>query len=143
MKRQESGKFFEKDCSYTEELRKIFAAVLISIEAKLSESPKNTEKLINLAGNMKKIQAINEENWRFDGVDALNKFYDAVEGLKDILNIDEELDDIDGLLDTIKSILEDIENGDISSLIDLMDAIIPVMSILMPLIEYGLNKVVP
>ena len=126
---------------YIEELPETFNNVLISIKNMLSESPENAKKLKQLAGSMEKIQAINEENWLSDGVVALNAFCDAMKDLKDIMNIEEELDDIDGLMDTIKSILEEVINGKISSLIDLMDDIMPVMGILMPMIDYGLKKV--
>ena len=126
--------------SFKEELPETFNNVLITIKAKLSESSENAKKLKNLVGSMERIQAINVKNWLSDGVVALSDFCNTVEGLKDIMNIEEELDDIDGLLDTIKSISEEIENEDISSFSDLMDAILPVMSILMPLIEYGLKK---
>ena len=126
--------------NFKEELPETFNTVLNSIKAKLSESLENTEKLKKLANSMEKIQAINEKNCLSDGANVLIDFCNTVKDLKDIMNIEEELDDIDGLLDTIKSISEEIENEDISSFSDLMDAILPVMSILMPLIEYGLKK---
>ena len=128
------------EVSLKEELPETFNNVLNSVKGKISVSSENTKKLDNLADSMERIQAINEKNWLSDGVVALNDFCNAVKDLKDIMNIEEELDDIDGLLDTIKTALEEIENGDMSSLSDLMDAILPVMSILMPLIEYGLEK---
>jgi len=129
--------------SFKEELPETFNNVLITIKAKLSESSENAKKLKNLVGSMERIQAINVKNWLSDGVVALSDFCNTVKDLKDIMNIEEELDDVDGLLDTIKSIQEDVKNGKVSSFSDLMDAILPVMSILMPLIEYGLEKVAP
>ena len=143
MKRQKSGNSSDTESSFKQELPETFNDVLISIKAKLPESPKSVKKLENLANSMEKIQAITEKNWLSDGVDALSEFCDAVKDLKAILNIEEEIDDIDGLLDSIKGTLEEIEKGEVSSLNGLMDAIMPVMCILMPLIEYGLNKVAP
>ena len=143
MKPQEPDKSFDTEGNFREDLEKIFKPVLDGIKTKLSKSPENAKKLENLASSMEKIQAINEKRWLSDGVAALNEFCDAVEGLKDIMNIDEELDDVDGLLDTIKSTLEEVKKEEISSLSDLMDAVIPVIGILMPLIEYGLDKVAP
>jgi len=92
----------------------------------------NNEVSDILKGSIEKILGLNEENLRSDGVGILKELCNEWKDLNEITVNDKELFGIiDVLFDSLKSILEKIENGEDVSFSDLMEIIKPLLKILL------------